>query len=74
MNQNLLYVLLLLVAYTILNKTSEKFIEYLSEDPLCPILKDEWVEKNCGNLFGIGYHEDCPRIKEEAEKLGCKLE
>jgi hypothetical protein len=75
MNQNLLYVLLFLVAFTVFNKTSEKFIENLSEeDPLCPILKEEWVEKKCGRLLGIGEHEDCPKIKEEAEKLKCKLD
>ena len=74
MNQKLLYILILLIIYTILNKTSDKFIEYLSEeDPLCPILKDEWNEKKCGNFLGIGDHTNCSRIKEEAKKLNCNL-
>lgn len=71
---NLLYVLLFLVIFTIFNKTSEKFIEYLTEeDPLCSVLNEEYKEKNCGKFLGIGEHADCSAIKKELNDLGCKL-
>jgi hypothetical protein len=74
MNINLLYILLFLVAFTIFNKTSEKFIENLTEEnPLCLILKEEYEQKKCGGLLGLGEHEDCSKIRKEAENEGCQL-
>jgi hypothetical protein len=74
MNQNILYVLLFLVVFTFLNKKSEKFIEQLTdEDPMCPVLKEEYQQKKCGGLLGLGEHEDCKKIREEAESMKCSL-
>jgi hypothetical protein len=74
MLKNILILLILLIVYTILNKTSDKIIEKLTEEsPLCPILKEEYQDKKCGALFGIGEHTDCAKIKAEAEKEGCQL-
>jgi hypothetical protein len=53
MNKNILYMLLLLVAYRFFYKSSEKFIEYLSNEnaELCSKLNAEYEKNNCKSLL-----------------------